>query len=111
VRTKFLEVRDRATFIPVAAISMMPSEPETQRYWLMRRAGFSADYPQVLLVRLLGGEAQYDPYAWASGSRTMRTAHLHIRDQWESIADGDVVDVEFILGETSVKKVSERLDE
>jgi hypothetical protein len=41
----------------------------------------------------------------------MPTAHLHIRDQWESIADGDVVDVEFILGETSVKKVSERLDE
>jgi hypothetical protein len=39
----------------------------------------------------------------------MATAHHYIYDHFDELDDGDVVDVEFILGETAIKKVSERL--
>ena len=38
----------------------------------------------------------------------MVTAHEHIILNWDQLKDGDVIDVEFILGETKVKKDSER---
>ena len=50
----------------------------------------------------------YDPYNWVRDTRTKRTAHSHIERNWADLRDGDVIDVEFILGETAIKKVSER---
>lgn len=49
---------------------------------------------------------QNDPYDW--NLRTKQVAHAWIETNWEIIADGDVVDVEFILGESTTKKTSER---
>jgi hypothetical protein len=103
---KALEVRDRATFIPVVAVQMTPSNME-QKY-LLRRAGYSGDITCVLLTRLDGGEAHYDPYNWADGSRTMRAAHLYVTQNFNKLEDGDVIDVEYILGETTITKTSER---
>jgi len=37
------------------------------------------------------------------------TAHKYIIDHWVDLKEGDVVDVEFILGEASEKKISQRL--
>lgn len=57
--------------------------------------------------------ATYSPVNWAVlglGGRTMETAHKWIIQNFSGLQDGDVVDVEFILGETSTKKVSERLE-
>jgi hypothetical protein len=42
---------------------------------------------------------------------THRVAHDHIRQHWDELRDGDVIDVEFILGRSSAPKVSERFDE
>jgi hypothetical protein len=39
----------------------------------------------------------------------MPVSHNYIIDHFDELADGDVVDVEFILGEKPAKKVSERL--
>ena len=117
---KALEIRDRATFIPVLAVDMNPGfvpidsaigelfdTDEAQRY-LLRRAGYSCDgTPMILLTRLEGHRcAHYDPYEW--GDRTFSAAHRHIVENWATLTDGDVVDVEFILGETEASKVSER---
>jgi hypothetical protein len=38
----------------------------------------------------------------------MAQAHHHIYEKWDSLEDGDVVDVEFILGETTKPKLSEK---
>lgn len=43
---------------------------------------------------------------WTSA---MGNAHNWIIDHWQELKDGDVVDVQFILGETKEPKVSERL--
>lgn len=97
---KLLEIRDRATFIPAMAIRVSGEDG-----WLMRRAGFES--PMVYLVALATERACYDPYTW--GNRTMGNAHLWVEQHWYELNDGDVVDVEFILGETTTKKISERL--
>ena len=109
--TKLFEIRDRATFIPVLAIKI-DHEIEAQS-WLLKRAGFlkpfNPDSFFILLCRINGGggECQTSCYDWSG--RTMATAHDHIVKNWVTLEDGDVIDVEFILGETKVKKVSERI--
>lgn len=97
---KLLEIRDRATTIPAMAIRVSGEDG-----WLMRRAGFGD--PMVYLVMLATERACYDPYNW--GGRTMPVAHNFIAEHWDEIADDEVIDVEFILGETSAAKQSERL--
>ena len=108
MKAKALELRDRATLIPVLAVDMNPGFGSGQRY-LLRRAGYSCDdQPIILLTRMDGcGRAKYDPYSW--GDRTFHVAHLYITEHWDKLDDGDVVDVEFILEETPSPKVSERM--
>lgn len=96
--SKLLEIRDRATFISALAIRVSGDDG-----YLMRRAGFNA--PMIYLIALATERACYDPYNW--GNRTMRTAHHHIEVMWDTLKDGDVVDVEFVLGETRTPKESE----
>lgn len=102
---KVLEIRDSMTFIPVVAINT-ESHSEGQRY-LLKRAGYADDGHTVILVNLNDCRASNDPYDWA-GSRTMQTAHAYIEKHFADLIDGDVVDVEFILGETKTPKTSER---
>jgi len=106
MKTKALEIRDENTFIPALAVDMNPASEE-QRY-LLRRCGYLCDgRPNVVLTRLDGsGKATNDPYEW--GGRTWPNAHNWIIEHWDELADGDVVDVSFILGETQTPKVSER---
>lgn len=100
---KFIEIRDRMTFIPALALHMDHSGGPGDR--LMWRAGFPEGNDQVILVNLDRVEAQVDPYEW--GDRTMMTAHNYVRDHWADVQDGQVVDVEYILGETPAPKPSE----
>ena len=104
MRTLALEIRDRGTFVPMVAVKMT-SENEAEGY-LLRRSGFSDTNPLILLTRMGGGEASYDPYSW--GDRTFHVAHKYIQEHFDELNDGDVVDVEYILCETGVCKLSEK---
>jgi hypothetical protein len=103
---KALELRDENTFIAILCVDMNPSNGE-QRY-LLRRCGYACDgRPNIIMTRLDGsGQATNDPYAW--GGRTYPVAHDWIIEHWDELADGDVVDVQWILGETAERKRSER---
>lgn len=113
MHTKLFEVRDKATFIPVMATRVAPLEGTSTlpEVYLLRRAGFGD--PMVILCRLecsgVDNNATYDPYSW-HGARTMGAAHVHIQKHWEELESGAVIDVEYILGETSKPKNSEALD-
>ena len=100
---KCLEVRDRATFIPVVAMDTRAANAQQQV--LLRSQGYSVDGRTVIVVQLNDGTGQCDAYAW--GSRTMTAAHVYIEAHFGELKDGDVVDVEFILGESAAPKVSE----
>ena len=108
---KAIEIRDSLTFISAIAIKVVPAN-EGQHY-LLRRSGYGFDPPQIILAKLAGGSgmACCDPFDWPSGARTMRTAHEWLREHFDEIEDGAVVDVEFILGERAEPKRSEREEE
>ncbi len=111
MKTKLFELRDRSTFIPVMAVQLSPSDDSSEN-WLMRRAGFAFMDNNVILCRLecagVDYNATHDPYAWDKGARTFFVAHKYIQENFDTLAPGAVVDVEFILGETTQPKVSER---
>jgi hypothetical protein len=46
---------------------------------------------------------------WRGDAHTKPQAHQYIEQHWRELKDGDVIDVEFILGETDVKKTSEAM--
>lgn len=110
MEVKCLEIRDEGTFIPVIAINMNPDNNE-QRY-LLRRCGYPCDgRPNIAISHLgAGGRPMWnDPYGWSGQARTYSVAHNYIIEHWTSLNDGDVVDVQHILGETKERKVSERI--
>lgn len=108
-----LELRDRGTFIPIMAILMVPdvisTGYEAQRY-LLARAGFRGAHC-VVVMRMdchaqIHNQCAYDCHDW--DNRTFAVAHNWIEKHFFELKDGDVIDVEFILGETSECKKSER---
>lgn len=114
MEAKTFEIRDRMTFIPMLAVRLYPYN-EADRY-LLERAGFGQTYDEqasyVVLVEVNGGpgRAAVVPWDWGYWDRTHQVAHGYIVKNWESLHSGDVVDVEFILGETAAPKRSERLE-
>lgn len=109
MQTKLFEVRDRATFIPVMATMMIPTD-NRERY-LLRRAGYGFEYPLVVVTMLNRvEETHYGPFRWDDGTRTMREAHKYIEGHFDELKSGEVIDVEYILGESNKKKASEQYD-
>jgi hypothetical protein len=107
---KAIEIRDRATFIPAIAIKMSEPKSKAEDY-LLRRCGYALNNPAIILLRMDGNsrKAPSDPYDW--GDRTMLTTHIYIMDHFDEISNGEVIDVEYILGETPTPKQSEALGE
>lgn len=95
---KAIEIRDRFTFIPAVAIRMIAAN-ERQRH-MMACIGFHGQ--GVVLMRLHDQRAAADPHEW--GGRTMPTAHEWLIQHFDEVSDGQVIDVEYILGETPEPK-------
>lgn len=111
---KLFEIRDEGTAFAVIAIKPDPSN-EDERY-LYARSGYGQDHSAqsnyVLVAPLPGGSGMLtcDPYKHPGKSRTMKVAHEHIRQAWDNLKSGYVIDVEFILGETEHRKRGERFE-
>lgn len=107
MEVKCLEIRDEGTFIPVICIRPVPVN-EGQRY-LLRRDGYRGDDTErcIIMIDVQCNGVAYDPYDWKD-TRTKRNAHNFITERWKFLKDGDVVDVQYLLGETETKKISER---
>lgn len=106
---KCLEIRDAGTFIPVICLRPV-ADNEAQRY-LLRRDGYRADDTErcIIFINAQCRGVAYDPYDWPANPRTLRIAHDNIERNWHALRDGAVIDVQFILGETTAPKSSERL--
>ena len=97
IETKVFELRDVATFIPIIA-SRMESR-DSREAWLLRRGGYAPGSSLVLLSKVDGDRAYYDPYDW--GGRTYPAAHQYIAENWDDLPSGALIDVRVILGETA----------
>lgn len=110
---KLLEIRDCGTCIPVLAIRLEP-ENEAER-WLLARSGFGitpdAQREYIAVWKLDGGRdvCTTDPFQHGGGPRTMPTAHQFIEQHFDELESGAVVDVRFLLGETTEPAKSDRL--
>lgn len=132
---KTFEVRDDGTFIPCFGIWCDPRDLSTytklggvvlepssiiddppvlndaDRY-LLRRSGYGVDPPYCVIFGRLDSaceSAGYDTFAWRPRyGRTMQLAHMYVTDHWSELESGAVIDVQFILGERTSPKFSER---
>lgn len=107
--SKLFEVRDEGTCIPVMATRFAP-ENEQERY-LLARAGYGltpAAQTRFVSLCAISRTSQWttDPHCWTGCGRTMQEAHLFIAENFDRLYPGDVVDVEFILGERATPKCS-----
>jgi hypothetical protein len=107
MEVKTLEIRDEGTFIPVICIRPVPDN-EAQRY-LLRRDGYRGNDTErcIIMIDAQCRGVAYDCYDWPQ--RTKRVAHDHIAEHWHELKDGDVIDIQYILGETAEPKQSERI--
>ena len=111
---KLFEVRDEGTTMPV--IAMKPDPRFEAERWLWSKGGYGTDpmgqRDYVLLAPLHGGEGMLvcDPFnhPGAPSTRTLHIAHQHIITNWTYLQSGDVIDVQFVLGETTEAKTPER---
>lgn len=113
--TKLFELRDRATFMPILCTRMVRSDRKTKieadaENYLLSRAGYSFFKPLILMTELVSNRTQYDTH-WGHSDRTLGTVHRYITEHWDELRAGQVIDVEFILGETHQCKVTEMFDD
>ena len=106
MKTKLFEIRDRGTFMPVMA-TLAKGDDRHEQYLLLS-SGFGHISPLIILHFLELNEAHYDVYHW--DDRTRNTAHRYIQENWETLTSGDIIDVEYILGETTEPKMSQRME-
>lgn len=114
METKLFEVRDRMTFLPVMCIKLEPGNVADGYLLAMTGYGIRAEkQSQVILMgKLSTGDLKCtsSDHAGYPTVRTLPMAHHHIQKHWEELTSGDVIDVEFILGEVAEPKVSQRLE-
>jgi hypothetical protein len=125
---KLFEYRDRATLIPMMAVRLLSCNhgendilewaegtyaDRARERWLLRRAGYAQEQieeptaePYILLTMLTDNTINYDPYSW--GNQRVAQLHMHIIKNWDTLKSGDVLDLEFILGESKAPKQSEQ---
>jgi hypothetical protein len=108
MENKVFEIRDRMTFIVALGVKIEAGADHPGR--LLWRVGYGpAPGSWLMLARLCGGvfACHDDAHDWRDGSRTMFEAHKYIEANWGTLENGAVVDVEYILGETTKPKESE----
>jgi hypothetical protein len=113
MKTKIFELRDKATCLVVVATKMEPESKDRsykeyeRELMLLRKLGFSdfKDNPLVMLTLPNSGKNYYIPYQW--NDRTLQTAHKYIQDNFDELEQDDVIDIEYILGETNQVKPTE----
>ncbi len=106
---KTFEIRDAGTFMPMLAVRLTSDGNEKDRY-LLRRVGL--DHPasyKIAFFNLNSGEGHLDLFDWPGAPMvgTLPIAHGYIEKHFDELESGAVIDVEFILGETKVIKISE----
>jgi len=110
MENKTFEIRDSGTFIPALAIRLIPN-CEKDRY-LLAIAGYGRTEERqgdfIILMDLENTtRCNFDIYEWRN-SRTFHVAHKYIKENWNKLTSGDVIDVEYIIGETKQIKTSEQ---
>jgi len=109
VAVKFLEVRADGYFLSMLAVGAYPTidKLNDREIWILNRAGRSAKHTQILLMDLVSGASSWEPGNWTDRETTI--THVHLLSNWKSIKSGDVIDIQYILGERKTIRLSEQV--
>jgi len=109
--SKVFELRAPATIMVIMATRLEVFN-EAERY-LLSRSGFGRnnnDFKKYIMLQCLDGgtsTASTDPYK--HGIRELRIVHCYIYEMFDQLDDGQVLDIDFILGNTFEPKQPERI--
>jgi len=113
---KFFEVRDRGThmFCMGTLIGISPEQFEKDSTAAKRvtrmlvRGGYAPGPGHMIMFGSMSEPCRFscDPYEHGK-TRTLGAAHDFVAEHWDLLKTGDVIDVEYILGETCEIKESE----
>lgn len=106
METKLFELRDRATFIPLLCVKPGAGGGAPFEAKMAWRFGYR-DSRAVIVTHMSAPSrgCHVDPYDW--GDRTFQVAHCYVEEHWDTLKSGDLIDVEFILGEKPTPSPSE----
>jgi len=118
IEAKLFEIRDRATSLLLLSTKIrMPenygnlSEVDTITTRMLRKAGYSFGQSYIFVKLVSSGLSNakdfYDRYSAHSSGRTFGYAYEVIEQSFEDLCNGDVIDVEYSLGEAEEPKVAE----
>lgn len=96
--SKFVAVMDRGTRLPLIAFKVSPDN--MKECVMFQTHGFGINpHEHTFFYSINSGTCSYDPYKM--GDRyTLTPACVYIRDHWDEIESGSVVDAEHLRGET-----------
>lgn len=105
VEAKMLAVMDTCTRIPLIAFKVSPN---TMKEGIMlERHGFTINPHQyTFFYDLNSGTCSYDPYKM-NDFHTLTPACRHIERNWDSVKSGDLIDVEYMRGDTDAPRIWE----
>lgn len=96
MRTRLIEIRDEGTCIPAIAMQMWASNAVEAAFY--RRCGYPQDRPySIILMELNYQRATSDPYEW--GGRTNPVVHDWLIENFDTVCEGQVIDVRVLLKE------------
>lgn len=111
MENKLIEVRDIGTTLSILFIRL--SAESVSESFLLSRAGYGRR-PQEYIIAI---DLVHPLRVWLNpfetrmatqGARTFYLAHEEMTRNWENYRHGDVLDVQYVLGETTSPKISER---
>lgn len=115
METKLFEIRDRMTFIPVICIKLVGTDADEK--YLLAAAGYDPREEvrkwYILMAKLdqLNFVDHPNCHPGWPVVRTLPAAHHYIIKHWEELRSGEVIDVEYISGESTKPKPSQRLEQ
>lgn len=100
---KLFEVVDRATRYSIMVVAYGYKTPKER--WLLERVGLgNGSAYSIQVTELETGKTERDRFKWRSEGRTLFEAYKYIADNWNTLSSGDLIDVEYILGEVDKPK-------
>ena len=91
MQTKIFEIRDVAT-----AFSLLETKLEGDSDREKSLVKFEGYQEESILVGIPGEEMTADPYKHTKGGRSIRRAHKMIRENFEDLDSGSIIDIEKI---------------
>lgn len=95
---KKFELRDRATYIPVIAIRAFDYDGFKES-WFFGSSGYRSGDVLLIPIQAPWLSSRCSEEQRGLNGRTLKFAHDYIEKNWTDLEDGQVIDVEYILGE------------